>query len=70
MANLLSKENFAKIGEFIYRKSGIYLEVEKHYAKLAKYIDSRASELELDSFRKYFYTLRLMIEKVWNFKNL
>ncbi|MBT5935489.1 protein-glutamate O-methyltransferase CheR [Sulfurimonas sp.] len=58
MANLLSKENFAKIGEFIYRKSGIYLEVEKHYAKLAKYIDSRASELELDSFRKYFYTLR------------
>lgn len=58
MANLLSKENFEKIGEFIYRKSGIYLEVDKHYDKLAKYIDSRASELGLDSFRKYFFTLR------------
>lgn len=58
MAYLLSKENFEKIGEFIYRKSGIYLEVDKHYDKLAKYIDVRALELEADSFRKYFFTLR------------
>lgn len=58
MAYLLSRENFAKIGEFIYRKSGIYLEVDKHYEKLAKYIDNRALELEVDNFRKYFFTLR------------
>lgn len=58
MAYLLSKENFAKIGEFIYRKSGIFLEEDKHYDKLAKYIDFRAEELGLDNFRRYFYRLR------------
>jgi chemotaxis protein methyltransferase CheR len=58
MAYLLSKENFAKIGEFIYRKSGIYLEEDKHYEKLAKYIDSRSEELGFDNFRKYFFKLR------------
>jgi len=58
MAHLLSKENFAKIGEFIYRKSGIFLEDDKHYDKLAKYIDSRAEELGFDNFRKYFFKLR------------
>jgi len=58
MAHLLSKENFTKIGEFIYRKSGIYLEADKHYDKLAKYIDKRSVELNLDNFRKYFFKLR------------
>lgn len=58
MAYLLSKENFAKIGEFIYRKSGIFLEEDKHYDKLAKYIDSRANDLGFDNFRKYFFKLR------------
>ncbi len=58
MAYLLSKENFAKIGEFIYRKSGIFLEEEKHFDKIAKYIDKRAAELGMDSFRKYFFRLR------------
>ena len=52
MAYLLSTDNFTKIGEFIYRKSGIFLEGDKHYDKLAKYIDIRAEELEVDSFRK------------------
>lgn len=58
MAYLLSKENFMKIGEFIYRKSGIYLEEDKHYEKIAKYIDKRSVELGVDSFRKYFFKLR------------
>ena len=58
MSNLLSKENFAKIGEFVYRKSGIYLEEEKHFDKLSKYIDKRATTLGLDNFRKYFFKLR------------
>ena len=47
MEHLLSKENFKKLSEFIYRKSGIYLENEKHYEKLAKYVDKRAKELGL-----------------------
>jgi chemotaxis protein methyltransferase CheR len=58
MAYLLSKENFLKMSEFVYRKSGIYLEEEKHYEKLAKYVDSRAVALEVENFRKYFFKLR------------
>jgi len=58
MSYLLSKENFSKIGEFIYRKSGIYLEEDKHFDKLAKYIDSRSKALGIDNFRKYFFKLR------------
>lgn len=58
MTYLLSKENFAKMAEFIYRKSGIFLEEDKHYEKLAKYIDKRSDFLGFDSFRKYFFKLR------------
>ncbi len=58
MAYLLSKENFEKIGEFIYRKSGIFLEEDKHFDKLSKYVQNRAQELEVDNFRKYFFILR------------
>ena len=58
MVHLLSHENFKKISEFIYRKSGIYLESEKHFDKLAKYIDERARELNVENFRKYFFKLR------------
>ncbi len=58
MAYLLSHENFAKICEFIYRKSGIHLELDKHYDKLARYIDKRAAELGIENFRKYFFKLR------------
>ncbi|WP_455755708.1 CheR family methyltransferase [Sulfurimonas sp.] len=58
MQVLLSTENFAKISTFIYRKSGIYLEEEKYYKKLAKYIDKRIKSLEIDSFERYFFKLR------------
>jgi len=70
MAYLLSKENFTKMGEFIYRKSGIYLEMDKHYEKLAKFIDSRASELELENFRKYFFKLRFEDKEGLEFQEL
>jgi len=58
MASILSTENFSKMGEFIYRKSGIFLEADKHYDKLAKFVDKRAKDLDFDSFRKYFFKLR------------
>ena len=58
MASLLSKVDFGKIAEYIYRKTGIFLEADKHFEKLAKYIDNRAKAIGIDSFRKYFYTLR------------
>ncbi len=58
MSNFLSKENFEKMGEYIYRKSGIYLEYDKHFDKISKYIDERSSKLGFDNFRKYFFKLR------------
>ena len=70
MAHFLTKENFAKIGEFIYRKSGIYLEEDKHFDKLAKYVDKRADELELDNFRKYFFKLRFDDKECEEFQEL
>ncbi|QFR49694.1 protein-glutamate O-methyltransferase CheR [Sulfurimonas lithotrophica] len=58
MSYILSKDNFENLQEFIYRKSGIYLDKDKHYEKLAKYIEKRALLLDIDSFKKYFYKLR------------
>ncbi len=58
MTYLLNDENFLKMTDYIYRKTGIFLELEKHFDKLAKYIDARAKVIGADSFRKYFYTLR------------
>lgn len=58
MGYLLSDENFGKMADYIYRKTGIFLEIDKHFDKLAKYIDARAVQIDADSFRKYFYTLR------------
>lgn len=58
MVYLLSEVDFAKMADYIYRKTGIFLELDKHYDKLAKYIDARAKTIEVDSFRKYFYILR------------
>ncbi len=70
MSNLLSVENFAKIGEFIYRKSGIYLEEDKHFDKLRKFIDKRALELGMDNFRKYFFKLRFDDKDAEEFQEL
>lgn len=58
MAYLLTDVDFGKMADYIYRKTGIFLEADKHYEKLAKYIDNRAKVINTDSFRKYFYTLR------------
>ncbi len=58
MSSFLSNENFLKMGEFIYRKSGIYLEKEKHFDKLLKYVETRSKQLEVNNFRKYFFKLR------------
>ncbi len=55
---MFNEGNFEKMSEYIYRKSGIYLELEKHYDKIEKYINNRTEELGLDNFRKYFFLLR------------
>ncbi len=53
-----SKENFAKLSEYVYRKSGIALEHDKHFEKVNKKLVSRAKDLNLENFRKYFFNLR------------
>jgi chemotaxis protein methyltransferase CheR len=58
MGYLLSGVDFAKMAEYVYRKTGIFLEEGKHYEKLAKYIDLRCAAIGVETFRKYFYTLR------------
>lgn len=58
MIEELSSENFLKMSDYIYRKSGIYLEEDKHYDKLNKYIHTRLNELGENTFRKYFFKLR------------
>ncbi|MDF1881120.1 protein-glutamate O-methyltransferase CheR [Sulfurimonas sp. MAG313] len=55
---MFNEGNFSKLSEFIYRKSGIFLEESKHYEKIHKFVLARLDELELDNFRKYFFTLR------------
>ena len=70
MAYLLSTEHFAKMGEFIYRKSGIFLEEAKHFEKLAKFVDKRCNELGIENFRKYFFTLRFEDKNGLEFQEL
>lgn len=53
-----SEESFEKIKEYIYRKTGIFLEKEKHYEKVKKQIETRCKKLEIEDFRKYFFFLR------------
>ncbi len=53
-----SKDNFIKLSEFVYRKSGIALEYDKHFEKLTKTLTKRTKELNLENFRKYFFKLR------------
>jgi len=66
----LSQENFAKMSEYIYRKSGISLEYDKHYDKLNKHIKARLKEMGESVFRKYFFSLRFEDKSGDEFQNL
>lgn len=54
----LSTSNFEKLSEFIYRKSGIFLEASKHFAKIDTFVTKRIKEAGYVDFRKYFFKLR------------
>ena len=70
MEALLSEENFYKMTDYIYRKTGIYLELDKHFDKLSKYIEARCKIIGADSFRKYFFTLRFEVKDGAEFQAL
>lgn len=67
---MFNEVNFEKLAEFIYRKSGIFLEVSKHYDKINKYVLKRIDELEVSNFRKYFFQLRFEDKDGTEFQNL
>jgi len=67
---MFNEGNFSKLSEFIYRKSGIFLEESKHYEKISKYVIDRVAELELDDFRKYFFRLRFEDQNGSEFQEL
>ena len=67
---MFNSVNFGKLAEFIYRKSGIYLEESKHYDKLNKYVTGRIEELEVSNFRKYFFKLRFEDKDGTEFQSL
>ena len=67
---VFSQENFEKLSEYIYRKSGIYLEKTKHYEKLRKQVTKRSKSEGYDTFRKYFYTLRFEDQEGMEFEEL
>ncbi|MEY4504185.1 MAG: hypothetical protein RL154_478, partial [Pseudomonadota bacterium] len=54
----LSKENFSKLSEYVYRKCGISLEEDKHFDKVQKKLHQRYLSLKVDNFRRYFFVLR------------
>jgi len=66
----VSEENFSKIGEFIYRKSGIFLEYSKHFDKINNLVQKRSDTLGFDSFRKYFFHLRFEDREGFEFQEL
>jgi chemotaxis protein methyltransferase CheR len=53
----LSKDEYQKICDFVYRKSGIFLD-EKHYDKIVKKLEKRYDDIDVSTFRQYFYKLR------------
>ncbi len=67
---VFSQQNFDKLSEYIYRKSGISLEHTAHYDKLYKQLKKRAKEENFSSFRSYFYALRFGDYKEQEFESL
>ena len=65
----LTQENFQKLSEFIYRRSGIALN-DSHYEKLVKKFQLRCKELDIDNFRKYFFLIRFEDEDGEEFQEL
>jgi chemotaxis protein methyltransferase CheR len=70
MSEAFTESNFEKMAEYIYRKAGISLEVEKHFAKIKTYVTQRCADVGLENFRKYFYKLRFDDKEGTEFQEL
>ncbi len=58
MSVRFSWSDFEKLSEYIYRKTGIHLEEEKHFKKIEKLLNEIAEDLGIVTFRQYFTKLR------------
>ncbi|MGP1561761.1 MAG: CheR family methyltransferase [Helicobacteraceae bacterium] len=56
--NEISWENFEKLSEFIYKKTGIYLSKEKHFNKIENLFDRLKNSGKVTNFKDYFTALR------------
>jgi chemotaxis protein methyltransferase CheR len=56
--NNLTKSEFKRLSDFVYRKTGIFLEESKHYDKLNNFVLERQKTLNLNEFRKYLFLVR------------
>jgi chemotaxis protein methyltransferase CheR len=70
MSITLTKANFEKISNYIYRKSGISLAFDKHFDKLQKILLKRGDELSIKTFRQYFTIVRFEDKDGEEFQNL
>lgn len=61
----ISKEDFQKLSNFIYKKSGIILEYNKHFEKIQKYFFNKKK-----NFKKYFFYLKFEDKQEIEFQNL
>jgi chemotaxis protein methyltransferase CheR len=66
----LTKANFEKLGNYVYRKSGISLSFDKHFDKLQKVLIQRGKELSVKTFRQYFTIIRFEDKDGEEFQNL
>jgi len=58
MKILFTWDNFEKLSEYIYRKTGIHLTEEKHFKKIEKLLNEKQEEYGIKNFRQYFTLLR------------
>ena len=70
MTEPFNQSNFEKLSEYIYRKAGISLEGEKHFAKLNNFVTERCNIIDAENFRKYFYRLRFDDKEGFEFQEL
>jgi len=66
----INTEEFGRIKELVYKKTGISLDKEKHFDKLFSFIHKHSRDLEFPEFRKYLFFLRFHDSEGTEFQKL
>lgn len=70
MSITLTKANFEKLADYVYRKCGISLTFDKHFEKVQKVLLQRGGDLSIKTFRQYFTVIRFEDRDGTEFQNL